>query len=75
MENNEILRQFLEIALDQQRQISNLGRSDLVLIGCLESSASPEAIAASAEAVRSVLYSVDVLTDKLQTLAAETRHR
>ena len=74
MENTEIVRQFLEIAQEQQRNMSDLGRNDLLLIGCLQSSASPEAIAVAAATVRSTLYSVDELADKIRSLSAEIQH-
>lgn len=75
MEANQIVLQIFEIVLEQQRMMSDLGRNDLLLIGCLQSSASPGAVAVAAATVRSTLYSVDALSDKIRILAAENQHR
>jgi hypothetical protein len=71
MEVNEMLLQFV---VEQQRMICELCRNDLLLIGCLQSSASPEVVAVAAATVRSTLYSVDVLADKIRSLDLQGLH-
>ena len=71
MEVNEMLLQFV---VEQQRMICELCRNDLLLIGCLQSSASQEVVAVAAATIRSTLYSVDGLTDRIRALDLQT-HR
>ena len=54
--DNTILLQLSETILEQQRNICDLARNDLLLIEPTHNQASPEAIAAAASAVRSTLF-------------------
>jgi len=72
MEDKEMLLQFVA---EQQRMICDLCRNDLLLIGCLQSSVSPEVIAVAAATIRATAYSVDALADKIRALELQTLHR
>jgi hypothetical protein len=66
--------QLGDMMLEQQNQICELGRNDLLLIECVRSGASQEAIVAAAATVRSTLYSVDALSDKLRQFVGTLPH-
>ena len=73
--DNEILLQLFETFLEQQRNICDLARNDLLLIELAQGEASPEAFAVAASTVRSTLYSVDALADRIRSLDSQARHR
>jgi len=73
MESTTMLQQLLDAILEQQNQLCELGRNDLLLIECARSPVSQEALGAAAATVRSTLYSVDALADKLRLLSAQVR--
>jgi hypothetical protein len=75
MDNREIVLQLFETILEQQRNICDLARNDLVLIELAHGSASPEAFAVAASTVRSALYSVDALADKIRSLGVQARRQ
>ena len=74
METTDVKRIVLqqnEAMLDLQRMFCELGRNDLLIIECVRSGVSPEVLAVAAETVRSTLYSVDALADKIRQFSAE----
>jgi len=71
--DNTILLQLSDTILEQQRNICDLARNDLLLIELAHNQASPEAIAAAASTVRSTLYSVDALSDRIRLLSQQLR--
>jgi len=73
METETMLQQLLDAMLEQQGQLCELGRNDLLLIESCRREASPEVLAVAAATVRSTLYSVDALSDKLRLLSAQVR--
>ena len=73
MTHKEMLQHLLDAMLEQQRQLCELSRNDLMVIESLRSEISPEAVHAAASAVRSTLYSVDELSDKLRVLSSQVR--
>ena len=72
---NGILLQLFETILEQQRMICELGRNDLLLIESIRMPVSPEGLSAAAATVRSTLYSVDALADRIHQLDAQARNR
>ena len=73
--DNQIVLQVFETLLEQQRNICDLARNDLLLIELAHGSASPEAIAVAASTVRSTLYSVDALADRIRSFDAQVRRQ
>lgn len=73
--HNEILLQIFDLILEQQNQCCELGRNDLLLIESFRSGVSPEALSAAAATVRSTLYSVDALSDRLRRIAEQLRRQ
>jgi hypothetical protein len=72
-DTSEILLQFV---MEQQRMISELCRNDLLLIeSVLSGPLSPEGLGVAAATVRSTLYSVDALGDRIQQLDDRNRGR
>ena len=61
MDDRQIVLHLFQAILEQQRNICDLARNDLLLIELAHGSASPEAFAVAASTVRSALYSVDAL--------------
>ena len=57
--------------LEQDRMMRDLARNDLLLIEATQLGASPKELAAAAVVVRSTLYSVDALGDRVRQLAAK----
>jgi len=72
-DTNQIVLQLFETVLEQQRNLCDLARNDLLLIELAHGAASPEALAAAASTVRSTLYSVDALSDKIRRLDEQAR--
>ena len=75
MEDNEMVRQLFETILEQQKMICGLAQNDLRLIESRLSPLSPTELVAAAQSVRSTLYSVDALTDKIRSLDLQVRNR
>jgi hypothetical protein len=75
METNTMLQQLLDAMLEQQGQLCELGRNDLLLIESCRPEVSPEVLAVAAATVRSTLYSVDALSDKLRSLSEQVRNQ
>lgn len=73
--DNQILLQFCEMFLEQDRMLRDLARNDLLLIEATQLGASPKELAAAAQVVRSTLYSVDALSDKIRQLDAQVRRQ
>lgn len=71
---DEILLQLCETIQAQHEALCELGRNDLLLIESIRGPVSPEALAVAAETVRSTLYSVDALGDKIRGLALKARN-
>jgi hypothetical protein len=74
METNMMLQQLLDAMLEQQSQLCELGRNDLLLIEACRTEVSPEVFSVAAATVRSTLYSVDALSDKLRLLSSQVRN-
>jgi hypothetical protein len=72
---NEMVRQLLGTILEQQKMICGLAQNDLLLIESRLSPPSQEGLVVAAEVVRSTLYSVDALTDKIRLLDSQVRNR
>ena len=75
MEINTMLQQLLDAMLEQQNQICELGRNDLLLIESFRLEVSQEERFVAAATVRSTLYSVDALADKLRRLSEQVRNQ
>ena len=75
MEPNQIVRQFSDLMLEQQRILCELARNDLLIIESSHSEVSQEVLSVAAATVRSTLYSVDALTDRLRSIAEQARNR
>ena len=75
MESNsdEILLQLCETIADITTGLRDLARNDLLLIESVQLGASPTILGAAAATVRSTLYSVDELADKIQKLSRATQ--
>jgi hypothetical protein len=74
-ETSEIVLQLLETILEQQRMICDLARNDLLLIESRLSEPSSEQLVVAAGVVRSTLYSVDALADRIRLLDSQARNR
>lgn len=72
---HEMVRQLLGTILEQQKMICGLAQNDLLLIESRLSPPSQEGLVVAAEVVRSTLYSVDALTDKIRLLDSQVRNR
>ena len=72
-DSNEILLQLCETLQAQHEALCELGRNDLLLIESIRGPVSPEVLVVAAETVRSTLYSVDALGDKIRKLALRAR--
>jgi len=74
-DTKRIVLQQNEAMLELQRMMCELGRNDLVIIESVRSGVSPEALAVAAQTVRSTLYSVDALADRIRQFAAELQRQ
>jgi hypothetical protein len=72
---HEIVLQLVETILEQQRMICELGRNDLLLIESCRNPVSQAGFSAAAATVRSTLYSVDALADRIRRLDEQARSR
>jgi len=73
--DNQMVLQIFEMFLEQDHMMRDLARNDLLLIEATQLGASPKELAAAAQVVRSTLYSVDALGDKIRRLAEQVRNR
>jgi hypothetical protein len=69
--DNQMVLQIFEMFLEQDRMMRDLARNDLLLIEATQLGASPKELAVAAATVRSTLYSVDALGDRIRQLAAQ----
>ncbi|MBZ5574465.1 MAG: hypothetical protein LAO09_21620 [Acidobacteriia bacterium] len=74
-DTQEIVRRFAALFLEQHDRTRKLASVHLLFIDACQSGASPEALAAAAQAVREVLYSLDASYDKAQAIADEIEPR
>jgi hypothetical protein len=73
--SNQIVHQIFELFLEQDRMMRDLARNDLLLIEATQLEASPRELAVAAAVVRSTLYSVDALGDRIRQLAEQARNQ
>jgi hypothetical protein len=73
--DNQIVHQIFELFLEQDRMMRDLARNDLLLIEATQLEASPRELAVAAATVRSTLYSVDALGDRIRQLAEQARNQ
>ena len=72
-DTEQILLQLCEVITDITSKLRDLARNDLLLIESVQLEASPTMLGAAAATVRSTLYSVDGLADKIQKLSRATQ--
>jgi len=73
--DKQIVLQIFEMFLEQDRMMRDLARNDLLLIEATQLGASPVELAVAAATVRSTLYSVDALGDRIRRLAEQARNQ
>ena len=72
-DTDQILLQLCEVITGITSTLRDLARNELLLIESVQLEASPATLGAAAATVRSTLYSVDALADRIQTLSRATQ--